>query len=616
MLSEVIDKYGDFDFKKLWVFCENCNLLNYKKTFLSKLYVCEECGYHIKINSSDRIQITIDKNTWNPLNQDLFSLDPLDFDDDTVNDSIYDDDTIDDNKTIKDETIYDNIINDYTIYDNNNTINDDDTIDEIYNIFKSQNFFDKNFVDCIDLRYLAELDEDLPFTLEELEEDLPFTKEELKGYLLLYQDELQEYLPFIKEKLKLDLPLLKEELEKYLSKEQEKLKLDLPLFKEELEKYLSKEQEKLKLDLPLLKEELEKYLSKEQEKLKLDVSFLDQIYKLIEIKKKKRKEKKLKELYISFEEEIVRLIENQKKSIENELKIEKESNLNFYEILNDTIDKLLKEEEEKDNFKKAHYNNITDEIKKDIKLRSSFYKRISKEIQEKEIQEYEDKEKNKLKSAKPKKSNIHNIFNENFDEIEKNKSYIHRLNFYQEQTKLPEAVQTGIGKINDIKVALGVMDSEFLGGSMGSAVGEKLTCLIEYATKKNLPIIIFCASGGARIQEGVFSLIQMSKISAALHYYKSKKNSLYISVLTSPTAGGVIASFGMLGDIIISEPNTTIAFAGQRVIEQILKKEVPKGFQKAEYLFKQGAFDLILPRQLLKTIVTELLKLHGFYPCS
>nr|YP_009695828.1 AccD [Hydrostachys imbricata]QEJ82556.1 AccD [Hydrostachys imbricata] len=190
--------------------------------------------------------------------------------------------------------------------------------------------------------------------------------------------------------------------------------------------------------------------------------------------------------------------------------------------------------------------------------------------------------------------------------------YKDRIDSYQRKTGLTEAVQTGIGQLNGIPTAIGVMDFQFMGGSMGSVVGEKITRLIEYATNKFLPLIIVCASGGARMQEGSLSLMQMAKISSALYNYQSNKKLLYISILTSPTTGGVTASFGMLGDIIIAEPNAYIAFAGKRVIEQTLNKTVPEGSQAAEYLFQKGLFDLIVPRNLLKDVLSELFQLHAF----
>ena len=194
--------------------------------------------------------------------------------------------------------------------------------------------------------------------------------------------------------------------------------------------------------------------------------------------------------------------------------------------------------------------------------------------------------------------------------------YKDRINSYQKETGLTEAVQTGIGQLNGIPVAIGVMDFKFMGGSMGSVVGEKITRLIEYATNQNLPLIIVCASGGARMQEGSLSLMQMAKISSALFDYQSNKKLFYVSILTSPTTGGVTASFGMLGDIIISEPKAYIAFAGKRVIEETLNTAVPEGSQEAEYLFDKGLFDPIVPRNPLKSVLSELFQLHAFFPLN
>nr|QJQ75781.1 acetyl-CoA carboxylase carboxyltransferase beta subunit [Glycyrrhiza foetida]QJQ78828.1 AccD [Glycyrrhiza triphylla]QJQ79056.1 acetyl-CoA carboxylase carboxyltransferase beta subunit [Meristotropis xanthioides]QJQ75848.1 acetyl-CoA carboxylase carboxyltransferase beta subunit [Glycyrrhiza foetida]QJQ75924.1 acetyl-CoA carboxylase carboxyltransferase beta subunit [Glycyrrhiza foetida] len=194
--------------------------------------------------------------------------------------------------------------------------------------------------------------------------------------------------------------------------------------------------------------------------------------------------------------------------------------------------------------------------------------------------------------------------------------YKNRIDFYQKKTGLREAVQTGTGQLNGIPVAIGIMDFQFMGGSMGSVVGEKITRLVEYASNQLLPLILVCASGGARMQEGSLSLMQMAKISSALYDYQINQKLFYVSILTSPTTGGVTASFGMLGDIIIAEPNAYIAFAGKRVIEQTLNKEVPEGSQSAEFLFQKGLFDSIVPRNPLKEVLSELFQLHAFFPLT
>lgn len=178
-------------------------------------------------------------------------------------------------------------------------------------------------------------------------------------------------------------------------------------------------------------------------------------------------------------------------------------------------------------------------------------------------------------------------------------SYRDKLDAYQKSTQLKDAVITGIGTIGQFKVALGVMDFSFLGGSMGSVVGEKLTRLIEAGTNKQLPVVIFCTSGGARMYEGMFSLMQMAKTCGALAYHAQQKLP-YISVLTHPTMAGVSASFATVGDLIIAEPGAMVGFAGPRVIKDTTQAELPPGFQTAEFLMEKGLIDAIVPRNQMK----------------
>ncbi|HEU0011828.1 MAG TPA: acetyl-CoA carboxylase, carboxyltransferase subunit beta [Verrucomicrobiae bacterium] len=178
-------------------------------------------------------------------------------------------------------------------------------------------------------------------------------------------------------------------------------------------------------------------------------------------------------------------------------------------------------------------------------------------------------------------------------------SYKTKLEAYQKSTGLKDAVITGIGKIDGFRTALGVMDFSFLGGSMGSVVGEKLTRLIESATERSLPIIIISTSGGARMYEGMFSLMQMAKTCGALAYHARAKLP-YISVLTHPTTAGVMASYASVGDLIIAEPCAMIGFAGPRVIKDTTQAELPAGFQTAEFLLEHGLIDAIVPRKEMK----------------
>lgn len=179
-------------------------------------------------------------------------------------------------------------------------------------------------------------------------------------------------------------------------------------------------------------------------------------------------------------------------------------------------------------------------------------------------------------------------------------SYTAKLTQYTSETNLKDAVCTGIGRIGKYRVALGVMDFDFLGGSMGSVVGEKLTRLVESATDKGLPVIVISASGGgARMYEGMFSLMQMAKTCGALAYHARNKLP-YISVLTNPTMAGVMASFASVGDLILAEPGAMIGFAGRRVIESTTQSELPPDFQTAEFLFERGLIDSIVPRNEMK----------------
>ena len=189
------------------------------------------------------------------------------------------------------------------------------------------------------------------------------------------------------------------------------------------------------------------------------------------------------------------------------------------------------------------------------------------------------------------------------------KGYPEKVQALQEKTGLKEAVVTGRGKINGRETVIAVCDGRFLMASMGWAVGEKITRAVERATEEKLPVIIFACSGGARMQEGITSLMQMAKTSAALERH-SKAGLLYVSVLTEPTTGGVTASFAMLGDIILAEPGALIGFAGPRVIEQTIRQKLPKGFQRAEFLVEHGFVDDIVRRENLKETLGKILEMH------
>ncbi|HEP1823827.1 TPA: acetyl-CoA carboxylase carboxyltransferase subunit beta [Streptococcus suis] len=189
-------------------------------------------------------------------------------------------------------------------------------------------------------------------------------------------------------------------------------------------------------------------------------------------------------------------------------------------------------------------------------------------------------------------------------------NYLEKLAVTRQKTGLDEAVLTGKATIGGQPVALGIMDSHFIMASMGTVVGEKITRLFELAIEERLPVVLFTASGGARMQEGIMSLMQMAKISAAVKRH-SNAGLFYLTVLTDPTTGGVTASFAMEGDIILAEPQTLVGFAGRRVIESTVRENLPDDFQKAEFLQEHGFVDVIVKRQDLPATISRLLRMHG-----
>jgi acetyl-CoA carboxylase carboxyl transferase subunit beta len=193
-------------------------------------------------------------------------------------------------------------------------------------------------------------------------------------------------------------------------------------------------------------------------------------------------------------------------------------------------------------------------------------------------------------------------------EFESSGVYAKKLRKAQEKTGLTEAVVVGGGTIRGIRVVLGVLDFKFFGGSMGQVVGERITSAVERALDEEVPLVVFSASGGARMQEGALSLMQMAKTSAAIARLKKKANTPYLSVLTNPTTGGVTASFAALGDFILAEPGALIGFAGPRVIENTIRKKLPEGFQTAEFLLERGFIDRIVSRERMRDEIGGILE--------
>jgi len=186
--------------------------------------------------------------------------------------------------------------------------------------------------------------------------------------------------------------------------------------------------------------------------------------------------------------------------------------------------------------------------------------------------------------------------------------YMEKLKEDREKTGLNEAIVTGRGRVEGFETFLGVFDFGFIGGSMASVVGEKITRLFEYGMRENLPVIIVTATGGARMYEGMLSLMQMAKTNAALNRYR-KNGGLFISILADPSTAGVMASFASQGDVIIAEPGALIGFAGPRVIEQTIKQKLPEGFQSSEFVFQHGMVDMIVERSKLKSTIGRIIRI-------
>nr|WMV00851.1 acetyl-CoA carboxylase carboxyltransferase beta subunit [Terniopsis yongtaiensis]WMV01159.1 acetyl-CoA carboxylase carboxyltransferase beta subunit [Terniopsis yongtaiensis]WMV01236.1 acetyl-CoA carboxylase carboxyltransferase beta subunit [Terniopsis yongtaiensis] len=447
--SESLKRIKQYQY--LWVSCDFCDGLNYRKTFMSKMYICEHCDSYVRMGSSERIDFLIDSGTWYPIDEDMVSFDPIQFDQLAQFDPI--------------------------------------ELDQIEQVDQTNQFFvDSN-----------------------------------KNY-----------------------PTHRINTESYTEIGPEVLIFSF-------------------IDIPL-----SRFLEVSFSRCPLGV---------------------LNTMHFPYIRYIDSYLTNRDLDIE-ELSLPKDENENQKED-HDTTNKVVPCSIDID-------LTSTGEIAIEINmLMRDLNQIIQRGIPDEDQLEIDDKnEQNNFK-----------IENED-------PPYIEKLDSNQREHGLTEAVQTGIGQLNGIPIAIGVMDFRFIGGSMGSVVGEKITRLIEYATSELLPLILVCASGGARMQEGSLSLMQMAKISAALHDYQSKKKLFFISILTSPTTGGVIASFAMLADIIIAEPEAHIAFAGKRVIEQTLNQQVPEGSQEAEIIFESGLLDLIVPRNILKGVLGELFHLHNFVPVN
>nr|YP_009477048.1 acetyl-CoA carboxylase carboxyltransferase beta subunit [Adenocalymma nodosum]AVM81576.1 acetyl-CoA carboxylase carboxyltransferase beta subunit [Adenocalymma nodosum] len=497
----------------LWVQCEDCLGLNYKRFLKDRNNMCEHCPYHFKMNSPERIEFLIDPNTWDPIDEDMASPDPDPYESDSKEDHFSEDE----------DPIGFDLEKDTFSEDPSEWDSEEDTFSE---------------------------DED-PIGFD-LEEDT-FSEDEDPIGFDLEKDTFSED------------PSEWDSEEDTFSEDEDPIGFDLE------EDTFSEDEDPIGFDL-------------EKDTFSEDPSEWDS-----------------EEDTFSEDEDPIGF------DLEEDTFSEDEDPIGF-DLEKDTFSEDPSEwDSEEDTFSEDE-DPIGFDLEEDTfsEDEDPIGFDLEKDTFSEDPSEWDSEEENFSKDPSEWDS-----------EEEKGKSYEDRLDSYRRKTGLNEAVQTGVGQLNGIPAAFGIMEFEFMGGSMGSVVGEKIARLVEYATNQSLPLVIVCASGGARVQEGSLSLMQMAKISSALLDYDQSNNKLlYISILASPTTGGVTASFGTLADIIIAEPNSYIAFAGKRVIEETLKEPIPEGSQEAEPLFEKGILDLIIPRKLLKDVLTEFLKFHGLNPLN
>nr|QYB22863.1 acetyl-CoA carboxylase carboxyltransferase beta subunit [Widdringtonia nodiflora] len=638
---EDTNRWNSERFKHLWFLCDNCDTLIYKNFFLEQKGVCSECGATLQLTSSERIQLLIDHGTWRPMNMTLSSMDVLD-----KKHTTYDIKMVQKYSIVIYEGIYDFFFHNQFVKKKNVLkilAKYNSTLVEIVNVvlekkfIKYMNLYSKKIIniiqDIIDTGLRT-----VQFVLFEIGK---------KIRIFFYWVQINKHLFNFKFLLKLTQKLanLKEKL---LS--QDKFLKIAAVFLKKIEVFFPEEKRKMrkiKKIFPFYPENdpetnyflwlrkhtsiclMETYMVFQKWKYWFQnrcYGLLEEIYRfgsniLVEYVKKQDRydcDNMMDHIMHSDDQLYCTNIRGLEYSREiedfylyyNKEKVEAPAwgrlwSFCLLQLMKDFSATTIRILDNKEKFqfckKKEEYMEDTENIDEYIEEEYPLtYASLTKEEKE-----YIDASVELIKSTL-------NLGKDEFRDTEEEQCYNDYNISYQKETGVLDAIQTGIGKINGVTVALGVMDFQFMGGSMGSVVGEKISRLIQYATEHFLPLILVCASGGARMQEGSYSLMQMNKIAAVLHTHQKEKSLLYISVLTSPTTGGVTASFGMLGDVTIVEPNAYIAFAGKRVIEQTLNQIVDDEDQISDYLFDFGMFDSMVPRALLKNVLSEIMDLYMY----
>nr|YP_009701077.1 acetyl-CoA carboxylase carboxyltransferase beta subunit [Parasitaxus usta]QEQ14282.1 acetyl-CoA carboxylase carboxyltransferase beta subunit [Parasitaxus usta] len=622
--------------RQLWAQCDNCYNMQFIKFWRQNMSICQDCGFPMQMSSSDRIELLVDPGTWFPMDENICTVDVF--------------------------SEFENLKNEEEIPWQINRKNSQNLIDYSWNLWiyysfllkfipQIENFLliekfseeiDELFIDEIwmeDIEYTENSMQQDIFSIENLMTDLQYLEEKSinsssfnkiqewknnKEIFLIFRRYLKQILMSftincfqehisILENINIEsweLQSFKDELQGILLygnliNSIGSSSIDLfpdpfqfwdefkslwvaCIWKNPLEQYIEDSEKEIRFEeSPSFPKEELLYLDleespsfPEEELLYLDLEESPSFPEEEEVPEDFFSEQFLKDILVCGEQS-------------REIKVALEIQKLYYSIIRENR-KREEEEERKREEEEERKREEEEESKREEEEES----KKEEEVPEEEVPEEES-------PSFPEEELLYLDLEE--------KPYMDHITSYQIDTGLTDAIQTGIGRLNGIPIAIGVMDFEFVGGTMGSVVGEKMTRLIEYATNKYLPLITVCASGGARMQEGSFSLMQMGKIASALNIYQRKKKLFYISILTSPTTGGVTASFAMLPNITIAEPKAYIAFAGRRVIEQTLNLTIEdEDFQTAEYLFHHGLFDLIVPRSLLKGVLSDILKLYKF----
>nr|QYB20945.1 acetyl-CoA carboxylase carboxyltransferase beta subunit [Athrotaxis laxifolia]BBN66338.1 acetyl-CoA carboxylase beta subunit [Athrotaxis laxifolia] len=661
-------------FKHLWFLCENCETFIYKKSFLEQKGVCVECGATLQMTSSERIELLIDNDTWCPMDMDLSTIDLLEKKHTTFDIKMVRKVSILLYKVIYHKYFYKELFK-YKFNNKGlkTLVAYNNTLVNILKVVLEKKFIKYLNLDSKEtIKILQDIIgtglKTVQFILLEIRKKI---KDELHRFVLLneelenaqifsllpktYPEDWENYeleIIYIELQMQLLFRLNKQlaDLEEELLSQDKFLKLvAVNLVKIELyfpeEKRKTRKIKKIFPFYPGNNPETDYFLwLRKHTAICLMERYL--VLKKFKYWFKTRCYGLLKgEEYSCFDSDI--LVEYVKKqdryeryNIINHIMYDdplySTNSLELFQQIENLYLHHKKNEKDCDNNLLSYTEDTKSiyfyllEIMKEFSTlaldsKGKFCKKKKKETYIEDIEDTEDleeeypltydsltKEEKEYIDASVQLIKIAlNLGQEEFIETEE-QSYQDYNTSYQEETGLPDAIQTGIGEINGFTVALGVMDFQFMGGSMGSVVGEKITRLIQYATENFLPVILVCASGGARMQEGSFSLMQMNKIAAVLHTHQKEKNLLYISVLTSPTTGGVTASFGMLANVTIVEPNAYIAFAGKRVIEQTLNQIVDDEDQISDSLFDFGMFDSMVPRALLKNVLSETIELYMY----